>query len=45
MRVETLSDYVQVGLRLGLFEKTVFLLSGKVCEIIDENVKAPHICD
>jgi len=28
-----------------ILEKTVVLLSGKVCEIIDENVKAPHICD
>jgi len=42
MKFETLSDYVQVGLWVGLLEKTVFLLSGKVCEIIDENVKAPH---
>jgi len=25
--------------------KKRFLLSGEVCEIIDENVKAPHICD
>ena len=45
MEVETLSGYAQVGLWLGLLEKTVVLLSGKVCEIIDENVKAPHIYD
>ena len=41
MKVELPSDYVQVGLWLGLLEKT-YLLSGKVCEIFDENVKAPH---
>jgi len=25
--------------------KKLCLLSGEVCEIIDENVKAPHICN
>ena len=45
MKLETLSGYAQVGLWLGLLEKTVFLLSGKVCEIIDENAMAPHVCD
>jgi len=45
MTLETLSDYAQVVFRLGVLEKTVLLLSGKVCEIIDENVTAPHICD
>jgi len=42
MKAETLSDYIQVGLLLGLLEKTVFLLSGKECEIIDQNVMALH---
>ena len=44
MKIETLSDsdYVQVG--LSLIEKS-FLPSGKVCEIIDENAMAPHICE
>jgi len=45
MTVETLSDYVQVRLWLRLIEKTAFKLSGKACEISDENVKALHICD
>ena len=40
MKIDTLSDYVQVGVWLGLLEKTVFLLSGKLCKIIDENVNA-----
>jgi len=42
MKAETLSDYVQVGLWLGLLEKTVLLLSGKEYEIIDQNVMALH---
>ena len=41
MKAETLSDYVKVGLWLGLLEKTVFFLSGKECEIIDQHVMAP----
>jgi len=40
MKVETLSDYLYVGLWLGLLEK-IILLSSKICEIIYENVKAP----
>jgi len=45
MKAETLPDYVQVGLWLSLLEKSLFLLAGKECEIIDENVKTPHNYD
>jgi len=44
MKVETLSDYAQVGLRL--LDKIVFFYSPtRQRKIVDETVKTPHICD